>query len=49
MDEFRDQWAPYSLLPWAVLIAGAIALWRKRSETASAVPVISYEPVPAGN
>jgi uncharacterized membrane protein len=49
MDEFREQWAPYSFLPWAVLIVGVIALWRKRSESFSAFPLISCEVLPVEN
>jgi Gpi18-like mannosyltransferase len=49
MDEFREQWAPYSLLPWAVLIAGWAALWRKGSPQNLASPLVSYEVVPVEN
>jgi len=28
-DEVRELWAPWSLLPWAVITAGSIAVWQK--------------------
>src|SRR4030095_7699386 len=31
MDESSQHWIVWSLLPWSVLIAGAVALWLKRS------------------
>lgn len=37
-DELIDSWVLWSLLPWAVLIIGAIAFWRK---TAAVKPVLS--------
>jgi len=49
MNEFREQWAPYSLLPWCVLIAGAIALWRRSSGSSARLPLINYEVVPVEN
>jgi hypothetical protein len=33
MDETKQPWLAWSLLPWLVLIAGAIALWRKATES----------------
>lgn len=32
MDEVREQWAPWSLLPWVVLGVGLIAISRKAAE-----------------
>ena len=31
-DGRRELWAPWSLLPWVVLIVGAIVLWRKTAD-----------------
>jgi hypothetical protein len=33
MDETKQPWVAWSLLPWLVLIAGAIAVWRKAAES----------------
>jgi hypothetical protein len=39
MDETKQPWAAWSLLPWLVLIAGAIALWRKTAESKLDLPL----------
>jgi hypothetical protein len=36
-DEGRELWAPWSLLPWAVLVTGSLALW---GNAARAKPVL---------
>ncbi len=33
LDETKQPWVAWSLLPWLVLIAGAIALWRKTADS----------------
>jgi hypothetical protein len=33
MDETKQPWVAWSLLPWLVLIVGAIAVWRKAAES----------------
>ncbi len=42
-DELRESWVPWSLLPWAVLIVGAIALWTKAVENNSPFRLFSFE------
>lgn len=42
-DELRDTWAPWSLIPWIVLIVGAVALWRKTAAAKPALRVFSFE------
>src|SRR5438876_1743577 len=32
MDESKQHWAAWSLLPWLVIVAGSIALWRKNAD-----------------
>jgi hypothetical protein len=29
MDESKQHWAAWSLLPWIVIVGGSLALWRK--------------------
>ena len=43
MDEVREQWAPWSLLPWAVLIAGLFVLSRKTMTAIAAARLLSFE------
>jgi hypothetical protein len=42
-DELRESWAPWSLLPWAVLIVGSVALWKKAAEKNSAFRLLSFD------
>lgn len=42
-DELREFWAPWSLLPWSVLIVGSIALWRKTAAAKPALDLVSSE------
>jgi uncharacterized membrane protein len=39
MDESVQHWMVWSLLPWGVLIAGAVALWLKRGDGKFALPL----------
>ena len=39
MDETKQPWVAWSLLPWLVLIAGGIVLWRKVAERKLDVPL----------
>jgi hypothetical protein len=32
MDESKQHWTAWSLLPWVVIVAGSIALWRKTAD-----------------
>ena len=32
MDDSRQHWTAWSLLPWLVIVAGSIALWRKTAD-----------------
>jgi len=32
MDESKQHWTAWSLLPWLVIVAGSIALWRKTAD-----------------
>ena len=41
MDETKQPWTAWSLLPWLVLIVGAIALWRKTVERKLNLPLFS--------
>ena len=38
-DEVRELWAPWSLLPWAVLVLGFITLWRRHRRHAVFPPL----------
>jgi len=46
-DGRRELWAPWSLLPWIVLIAGVIALWRKSVQIKPRLRILSFEALPA--
>jgi uncharacterized membrane protein len=46
-DGRRELWAPWSLLPWVVLIVGAIAFWRRNAQTRPAFRLLSLEALPA--
>ena len=39
MNETKQPWVAWSLLPWLVFIAGAIALWRKTAESKLDLPL----------
>jgi uncharacterized membrane protein len=45
-DDRRELWAPWSLLPWIVLIAGSIAFWEKHRKMKPAA-ICGFEPVRA--
>jgi hypothetical protein len=49
MDESSQHWIVWSLLPWSVLIAGAVALWLKRSHGKLDLPLLRLEKVRAEN
>jgi uncharacterized membrane protein len=49
MDEVREQWAPWSLLPWTVLVVGLILLSRKTAEINRAFWLFSFETLRAKN
>jgi hypothetical protein len=40
MDETKQPWIAWSLLPWLVLIAGSIALWRKTTDSKLDLPLV---------
>ena len=42
-DELREFWAPWSILPWCVLIIGSIALWRKTAAVKPALGLLNSE------
>src|SRR5207302_7070039 len=42
-DELREFWAPWSILPWCVLIIGSIALWRKTASVKPALGLFNSE------
>jgi hypothetical protein len=42
-DELRDLWAPWSLLPWVVVIAGSLAFWRKSAESKIHLRLFNFE------
>jgi hypothetical protein len=45
--ELIDAWAPWSLLPWFVLIGGAIAFWRKNAQDRRSFRGLSLQTAPA--
>jgi len=49
MDESSQHWIVWSLLPWSVLIAGAVALWLKRNHGKLDLPLLRLEKVRAEN
>jgi len=49
MDESSQHWIVWSLVPWSVLIAGAIALWLKRSRGKLDLPFVRLAKLRAEN
>jgi hypothetical protein len=49
MDESSQHWIVWSLLPWSVLIAGAVALWLKRSRGKLDLPFLRLAKLRAEN
>jgi uncharacterized membrane protein len=49
MDESSQHWIVWSLLPWSVLIAGAVALWLKRSHGKLDLPFLRLAKLRAEN
>ena len=49
MDESSQHWIVWSLLPWSVLIAGAVALWLKRNHGKLDLPFLRLAKLRAEN
>jgi hypothetical protein len=41
----NDQWLPWSLWPWAILISGAVLLWRNAARATPDLPFCSSAPI----
>ncbi len=48
-DDVRELWAPWSLLPWSILIAGTIVIWRKTARGKAAFRFFTFEALRAEN
>jgi len=46
-NKLNTVWAPWSLWPWAVLIAGLFYFWRRATETDPTLRLLSVETLPA--
>ena len=46
-NKISELWLPWSLLPWAVLIAGSILLWKRTAQGIPALRLLSFETLPA--
>ena len=49
MDESSQHWIIWSLVPWSVLVAGAVALWLKRSYGKLCLPLVRLTKLRAEN
>jgi len=41
----NSDWVPWSLWPWAILIAGIIVLWKGAVRSESSLSLFSFEPI----
>ena len=46
MDESKQHWTAWSFLPWLVIVAGSIALWRKTAKTKLDLRPLQFQKLP---